>query len=277
MKVLIENRGGLRVLVAASSEVVQKLHTLPLKLINEEQKWNKGVWLLTLWLSTAISFPPLSPFLSCFSSSRGARCRRTGSAAPGKREAFQKRSLAAGKVPDEKWVKDLSGSYLVGFQGSLLVVAFHLGQPQHVVDRVSGHLQRGSSETRHYAVRGKHAQRSSSDWLTFPNMVCLLLSSSARPSVRKNWLLLSCGPAFAMATSPLRMKRSLEWNSSWKVEKDAVNQKRRRWRWCQPTAARHLERTAVDGLAAHPGSCRVSPLDDEVPHHSVEDGAVVVT
>lgn len=49
---------------------------------------------------------------------------------------------------------------------------------------------------------------------TLANMVCLLLSSSARPKVKKNWLPLSCGPAFAMATRPLRLKRSLEWNSS---------------------------------------------------------------
>jgi len=58
---------------------------------------------------------------------------------------------------------------------------------------------------------------------TFPNTVCLLLSSSARPSVKKNWLPLSCGPAFAMATKPLRMKRSLEWNSSWKFGKDVAS------------------------------------------------------
>lgn len=51
---------------------------------------------------------------------------------------------------------------------------------------------------------------------TLPNMVCLLLSSSARPKVKKNWLPLSCGPAFAMATKPLRLKRNLEWNSSYK-------------------------------------------------------------
>lgn len=50
---------------------------------------------------------------------------------------------------------------------------------------------------------------------TFPKIVCLLLSSSARPNVKKNWLPLSWGPAFAMATSPLRLNRSREWNSSW--------------------------------------------------------------
>lgn len=51
-------------------------------------------------------------------------------------------------------------------------------------------------------------------------MVCLLLSSSARPRVKKNWLPLSCGPAFAMATKPLLMKRNLVWNSSWKFEQN---------------------------------------------------------
>lgn len=50
-------------------------------------------------------------------------------------------------------------------------------------------------------------------------MVCLLLSSSARPSVKKNWLPLSWGPAFAMATSPRRLKRNREWNSSWSIKK----------------------------------------------------------
>ena len=50
-------------------------------------------------------------------------------------------------------------------------------------------------------------------------MVCLLLSSSARPRVKKNWLPLSWGPAFAMATSPLRLKRNREWNSSWSIKK----------------------------------------------------------
>ncbi len=51
-------------------------------------------------------------------------------------------------------------------------------------------------------------------FFTFPKMVCLLLSSSARPRVKKNWLPLSWGPAFAIATKPLRLKRNLEWNSS---------------------------------------------------------------
>ena len=30
----------------------------------------------------------------------------------------------------------------------------------------------------------------------------------------KNWLLLEFGPSFAIATSPLLVKRSLEWTSS---------------------------------------------------------------
>lgn len=50
--------------------------------------------------------------------------------------------------------------------------------------------------------------------LTFPKIVCLLLSSSAGPNVKKNWLPLSWGPAFAIATNPLLLKRNREWNSS---------------------------------------------------------------
>ena len=46
--------------------------------------------------------------------------------------------------------------------------------------------------------------------LTFPNMVCLLLSSGAAPSVKKNWLPLSFFPALAIATSPLLVKRKRE-------------------------------------------------------------------
>jgi len=50
--------------------------------------------------------------------------------------------------------------------------------------------------------------------LTFPNIVCFLFKSLQGPKVKKNWLPLSFGPAFAMATKPRRTKRSLVWNSS---------------------------------------------------------------
>ena len=40
--------------------------------------------------------------------------------------------------------------------------------------------------------------------ITLPNIVCLLFSSGAAPSVKKNWLPLSCGPEFAIATNPRR-------------------------------------------------------------------------
>jgi len=53
---------------------------------------------------------------------------------------------------------------------------------------------------------------------TFPNMVCLFCSSGVSPMVKKNWLPLSLGPAFAMATSPLRTNRNLWWNSSFKYQ-----------------------------------------------------------
>lgn len=50
---------------------------------------------------------------------------------------------------------------------------------------------------------------------TLPNMVCLPFNSCVAPRVKKNWLWLSLGPALAIATSPLRTKRSLWWNSSY--------------------------------------------------------------
>ena len=50
--------------------------------------------------------------------------------------------------------------------------------------------------------------------ITFPNIVCFPFNSGVAPRVKKNWLWLSLGPAFAMATNPLRTKRSLWWNSS---------------------------------------------------------------
>ena len=46
--------------------------------------------------------------------------------------------------------------------------------------------------------------------LAFPNSVCLLLSSSALPRVKKNWLPLSLGPPLAIATRPRRMNLSRE-------------------------------------------------------------------
>lgn len=50
--------------------------------------------------------------------------------------------------------------------------------------------------------------------LTFPNMVCFLLSSSALPRVKKNWLPLSLEPPLAMATRPRRVNLRRWWNSS---------------------------------------------------------------
>ena len=52
--------------------------------------------------------------------------------------------------------------------------------------------------------------------ITFPKTVCFLVSSSAASSVKKNWLPLVLGPVFAIPSSPLRLNRSLWWNSSWK-------------------------------------------------------------
>ena len=51
---------------------------------------------------------------------------------------------------------------------------------------------------------------------TLPKIVCLPFNSTVAPRVKKNWLWLSLEPALAIATSPLRTKRSLWWNSSCK-------------------------------------------------------------
>lgn len=50
---------------------------------------------------------------------------------------------------------------------------------------------------------------------TFPKMVCLLFNSGVAAIEKKNWLPLSFGPEFAMATRPLLTNLNLECNSSW--------------------------------------------------------------
>lgn len=121
----------------------------------------------------------------------------------------------------------------MGIEGSFLAVALYLCEPEHVVNGVTCHL--GCSQRKYsgivlrkrlrvcsfckcYKEKERHCVNtlvySTKVILTFANIVCLLLSSSARPRVKKNWLPLSWGPALAMATKPLRLKRNLEWNSS---------------------------------------------------------------
>lgn len=141
---------------------------------------------------------------------------------------------------------------------------------------------------------------------TLPNMVCLLLSSSARPRVKKNWLPLSCGPAFAMATKPLRLKRNLEWNSSYRFRKKQVFHGEFLRKMISTSATfsscsgdkfvntsykwftlmillkeikkrSDLEWPAIDGLSTFPCSSGISPLNNEVTHHSVKHCAIVVT
>lgn len=112
-------------------------------------------------------------------------------------------------------VKYLGCSYLVRLQRPLVCIAFDFRQPEQVVDRVSGDLQTdGKQGPRRYLHLESTRGKCKASNVTLPNIVCLLLSSSARASVKKNWLPLSCCPAFAMATNPRRMKRSREWNSS---------------------------------------------------------------
>ena len=59
-----------------------------------------------------------------------------------------------------------------------------------------------------------HVVKSENVRNTFPNMVCFFWSSSARSSVKKNWLPLSLAPAFAMATRPRLLNLRRWWNSS---------------------------------------------------------------
>ncbi len=130
-------------------------------------------------------------------------------------------------------------------------------------------------------------------FFTFPKMVCLLLSSSARPRVKKNWLPLSWGPAFAIATKPLRLKRNLEWNSSCIEQNQTVKNNNlynhaflhilihmstaHPLNLVNNKSKSNLERATIDGLPTHPSACRITSLNNEFWHHTMKDCAIIVT